>query len=648
MAVYANTFSAPFIFDDNLAILNNASIRQLWPPWSALSPPVSVAGATGRPLVNLSLAVNYAVGGLHVEGYHALNLLFHMAVTLTLFGCVRRTLLLPRLREGWGQLASPVAFFASLLWTVHPLLTEAVTCVVQRNELMVALCYLHVLYGLVRADQSAAPTRWLASSFVACVLGMFCKEVMVSAPLVAYAYQALLIDGAWSTAWRRRGKFFLLLATSWIPLGLLVAGSSRRGDAAGFGLGLTWWEYALTQCQAILHYVRLSFWPHPLILDYGNPVVRNLAEVWPQLLALIVAVATTVSAAARKWPAAFLGIAFFALLAPSSSVVPLVTQTVAEHRMYLPLAALCVLVVGAIASRFGTRALTPLLIVTVASGFLTFQRNAAYGSGISIWSDTLANVPRNARAHANLGGEWEKAGRFDDALREFDLALQIQPDYAEVHTMFGRVSERLGRREDATAHYEAAIRLEPKTAQAHYNLGNIFVQQQRWTDAEREFSTTLELHPEFPDVHFQLGVVLAAVKRYAEAVPHFEIAVRDAPNDPERQFGLATALSFVGRTDDAIAHFERVTALASDRADAHFRLGALLAKSGRAGQAIPHFQSAVRLSPQYAEAHFLLGYSFLQEGRKAEAVAALQTALQVRPDFAEARRLLEQLGAKQP
>src|SRR5580704_15716191 len=95
LAAYYNSFSGPFIFDDGPAITNNPTIHHLW---SALSPPPR-GGVLGRPMVNLSLAVNYAVGGLQVWGYHAMNLAIHIIAGLALFGVVHRTLLQPRLRE---------------------------------------------------------------------------------------------------------------------------------------------------------------------------------------------------------------------------------------------------------------------------------------------------------------------------------------------------------------------------------------------------------------------------------------------------------------------------------------------------------------------------------------------------------------------
>src|SRR5689334_16232072 len=102
LAAYWNTFSVPFVFDDELAITDNPTILHLWPLGRVLSPPVGGITVSGRPLLNLSLAVNYALGGMAVWGYHALNLLIHMLAGLTLFGLVRRTLLQPMMRERFG------------------------------------------------------------------------------------------------------------------------------------------------------------------------------------------------------------------------------------------------------------------------------------------------------------------------------------------------------------------------------------------------------------------------------------------------------------------------------------------------------------------------------------------------------------------
>src|SRR5262249_22671946 len=138
---YANSLSGPFVFDDQLAIVGNQTIREWWRLGSVLFPERELPTA-GRPLVHLSFAFNYALGGLDVAGYHLVNIALHLAVGLLVFGLVRRTLLLPRLKERFARNAQHVAGAIALVWSVHPLNTEAVNYVTQRTELMMGLCYL--------------------------------------------------------------------------------------------------------------------------------------------------------------------------------------------------------------------------------------------------------------------------------------------------------------------------------------------------------------------------------------------------------------------------------------------------------------------------------------------------------------------------
>ena len=415
LLVYANSLTAPFVFDDTSAILENPTIRHLWPPGDALSPPNTAAGAVGRPLVNLSLAINYSVGGLEVQSYHVLNLGVHLAATLLLFGLVRRTLLRPPLAACFGRDSFWLGGAIALLWSVHPLLTESVTCIVQRSELLGALFYLLTLYAFARAATGNASRLWLTLSVASCLLGVLAKEIVATVPLVVFLYDRTFVAGDFRTAWARRRTYYLALVSSWLLLALLMAHNQKRGGTVGFGLGVSPWDYALTQCHALLLYLRLSFWPSPLVFDYGMRLARSLGEVWWQAVTLLGLVAGTFFALARKPAVGFAAFAFFAILAPSSSFVPLVTQPVAEHRMYLPLAAVVALTL-LVAYRWSARwTLAGAAGLAVLAGFATAQRNFDYRSALALWSDTVAKRPDNPRAHVNLGSTLATAGQVDAA-----------------------------------------------------------------------------------------------------------------------------------------------------------------------------------------------------------------------------------------
>lgn len=156
-AAYSNSFGGPFLFDDEPSIVDNPTIRRLWPIDRVLDPPPYCLTVVGRPFANLTLAANYAWGGLDVRGYHAVNLAIHILAALALYGIVRRTLLLPQMPAALQSGAASLALAVAALWTVHPMQTESVTYIVQRTESLLGLCYLVTLYAALRSAQARAP-----------------------------------------------------------------------------------------------------------------------------------------------------------------------------------------------------------------------------------------------------------------------------------------------------------------------------------------------------------------------------------------------------------------------------------------------------------------------------------------------------------
>ena len=237
-----------------------------------------------------------------------------------------------------GAAALPLALAIAIIWAVHPLQTASVTYVIQRAESLFGLFYLLTLYCFVRGVDSPRAVLWYAGSVAACLLGMASKEVMVSAPLMVLFYDRAFVGGSFREALRRRYGLYLALAGTWLLLGFMVAWSGTRGNSSGFGIGVGCWEYLCTQFGAILNYLKLCVWPCPLVFDYGNYIAENVLEIAVCGVVVVLAGLATVVALWR-WPkVGFLGVWFFAIFAPTTSFIPEL-QTVAEHRMYLPLAA---------------------------------------------------------------------------------------------------------------------------------------------------------------------------------------------------------------------------------------------------------------------------------------------------------------------
>ena len=677
IVAYHNSFTVPFLFDDPHAIEENPTIRHLWPIRNVLSPPAADSFVGGRPVLNLSLALCYALGGPAVWWYHAFNLAVHILAGLTLYGIVRRTLLRPGLSERFGASAEWMALTVALLWTVHPLQTEAVTYIYQRTESLMGLFYLLTLYCFLRGTDSPKSSGWFSLSVAACFLGMASKEVMVTAPLMVLLYDRTFVSKGFGGAWSRHWRLYLGLASSWLWLGYLMVGLHARG--IGYGPGATWWGYAPAECRAVVQYLRLAVWPTRLTLDYGLYMPIRLLTAAPYALILAVLTAAVLVVLKRQPAIGFLGAWFFVILAPTSSVVPVAGSPMAEHRMYLPLAAVVTMaVVGAF--EVGIRLVNKqqgLALGCVAGGFvavlltfLTIQRNQVYNSELTIWQDTVKKCPNNPRAHCNLGvalsqlgivqeaiGQYQQAlqlkpdsaeahysfgvalvgqGRLREAIGHYEQALQISPHDAEVHNGLGIALERAGRVQEAIGQYERALQIKPRFSEAHSNLGNALMEQGRLREAIDHYEQALQIKPEHAEVHYNLAAALERFGRTAEAIAHYEQALHIKPDYAQAHNGLGLALMQTGRIQEAIAQYEQALRVLPDYADAHNNLGAAFMHQGELQQAIGHYEQALLIKPEHAEAHYNLGIALVQLGRLEEAIEHWKQALQIKPNDAEA------------
>ena len=575
LAAYHNSFAVPFVFDDELAIVANPSLRNLW---ASLVPPPDLTGLpiSGRPLVNFSFGVSYAMSGDAVWSYHVVNLLVHLAAGLALFGVVRRTLERPTIAAKFGAHAFEIALLVAALWTLHPLQTESVTYISQRAEALLGFFYLGSLWCFIRATEPGASPKWGWAAGAACALGMATKEVMVSAPLFAAIYARAFLAESWRDVWIRFRKPLLQLASTWLLLAwFVVQEGGARGVSAGFGLGVSAWTYLLTQCDAIVLYLKLSLWPHPLVLDYSTGLVRSAGDVWWQGSFLVVIFAATLWALGRRPALGCLGAWFFLILAPSSSVVPLVGQTMAEHRMYLPLAAVVVLAVISAFILFQRKGLAALALAAVVLGFATERRNADYASAISICEDTVAKRPANARAMALLADYYRRAGSLEKARAWLERSNAIEPGVPAVLNNLGTACQELGDHAAAVAHFEAAVARRPADATMLSNLGNALVLAGRVDEGIAKLEAALKLAPELDVTRANLANVLAEQARTLQAD---------------------------GRGAEAIARLERAVALQPRDGALHNRLGAALGRAGRVREGLEQFQAALQLNPEDASA----------------------------------------------
>ena len=455
----ARALDGPFVYDDSVSIVYNPSIVRLWPPFGdetspgPLNPPRDNSTA-GRPLANLSLALNYHWGRLNPRGYHVLNVMIHTFSSFLLWGIVRRTLRTAYFKEPSVFFGEALAFCVAILWALHPLQTEAVEYVTQRTELLMAFCYLATLYLSLRywGARSAAERRaWLTLSGLACLSGMACKEVMVSAPIVVLLFERTFVAGSFRRALTASWPLYAALSLGWVLLAALNYGGPRS-VTAGFHLGVpaqVWWY---TQCKVLLLYLKLAAWPWPLVIHYDMPYLDTLRTAWPWLLAVVLLGFMTVILLGRGTASGFLLASVFVILSPTLAV-PITTELAAERRMYLPLAALVTLVVlggyglarglqrflahngaGTLDRRIPlTLTGSAAVVVAVVYGVVSARRLEVYRDAVTLWQDTAIYQPRSPLVQMNLGLALMNAGRPHEAIEHYELLLRLEPEKAATH-----------------------------------------------------------------------------------------------------------------------------------------------------------------------------------------------------------------------
>lgn len=701
---YHNSYRVPFLFDDAGSIEDNPTLSSFT---EALVPPRdSGVTVSGRPLLNLSFAVNWWLGGKDVLGYHIANLVIHFGAALFLFGVIRRTLLLPGMPEWCARESTLVSGAATLLWALHPMQTESVTYIVQRAESLLGLLFLATNYAFIRAVTTPS-SGWAVVAAITCFLGMTAKEVMAAAPLILVLYDRAFVSGTFREAWRRHGRLHLVFASGWLVLLALIVMSGSRGSTVGYGT-VSWFDYVITQGPGIATYLLRAVLPVNLVFDYGAVLDKRWLVVGAGMAVVIPLVVVTGLLLHRKPRAGFLGAWLILILAPTSSFIPVASQTLAEHRMYLPLAAVAV-AVTLVARRFIGRAAWAVL-GAVALAFVagTIDRNHDYRSALAIWEDTVRKAPANARALNNLGVFYREAGRAEDAIVQLSRALELAPIYALAHSNLGvtlvrhalgisqtgddfevgsrrqaraaRVAREVdlarhveagldhlrlateidpdnarywsnyatalfecGRADESVPAFEKAITFEPESSVHHFNLANALAELGRLEDAARYYESSLQMQPHQPDVLTNYGILLRWQERWPESLARLEVARDLSPKLARVRSNLGVTLLALGRADEGFVELTRALELDADLPQARYHLGLVLGQRGQVGDAIVHFETLLKVAPPTAELLSNLGVLYAQTGRVERGVELMEEALALDPAYEAAKENLVML-----
>ncbi len=597
LCAYYNSFSGAFNYDDGLCLTGDHVIDQWFP-----AQPAKYTTGRSRWFTHLTFVANYKLHGFHVAGYHAVNLAIHIAGSWLLFALVRRVLLLEPTRERYQHSAFWIALAVAALWLVHPLQTESVTYIVQRLESLAGMFILLLLYALLRGSQSRYAWLWYALALAALWLGCASKEYVLVAPLVAVAFDRIYLATSWREVWQRRKWFYagMLPTFFWTSRFLIRLTHESGREQIGFGsTEHTAWEYLRSQPAVLLHYLRLCFWPDQQCLDYYWPVENDPLRIYGLGAIIVALLAITVYALWKQPRWGFLGLAFFVILSPTSSFMP-IRDLAFEHRMYLPLASVVILTVLALEALCRhcfrepiPRVAVPSVLVLLASFGLvlaTWQRNEMYQDPVAVWQDILVTAPHSSRAHYNLGQALANRGSVTKGREHYRYLLQHNVKGLESGT---RRAASLPFNEDiqqAIASYQAALVIDPKEPSTNFNIAGIYDRAG------------------FPD----------------QAIPYYRAELVNTPRHLHARLNLAALLAKRGETEAALEQYR----IAHDKTPQDPRplsyVGKLLLQQGKPDAALEVLQQNRQKHPEHVVTRVQLARVQWELGNQSEAIALLR------------------------
>ena len=661
--IYSNILKAPFVFDDQQNIRDNPHVRLTELTLEGINKTVVENPYNNRPVAHASFVLNYYFHKYNVMGYHLVNILIHIMTGIFLYFFLKITLSISILsmscrypvpgksqtvaRDSHAGFSDPslIAFFAVLIWLVHPIQTQSVTYIVQRMNSMAAMFYVlsFLLYAKARlAEEKKKKSILFAGCVLAGILALGSKEIAATLPFFIFLYEWYFFQDL-NRDWFKRHIFlfsgvvilFAIVAVVYMgahPLERILSDYDKRS--------FTLTQRVLTEFRVVIYYISLLIFPLPsrLNLDHDFAVSSSLinpATTIFSIVSVIGLIGLAFYMAKRERLLSFCILWFLGNLVIESSVIGL--EIAFEHRTYLPSMLVSMMVVVLVCRYVRQRwvILSLLCVVMLVFSYWTYERNKVWGSELSLWEDCVKKSPGKARPHNNLGVALADQDKSDEAVEHYSKALQIKSNYVEAHYNLGNILVRQGRIPEAIDNYAEALKINPRYAKAHYNLGTALVRQGRVDEAIDHYSEALRINPDYAKAHYNLGNALARQGRVDEAIDHYSEALRINPDDAQTLANLKAVSAVLKETDIAIKRLRKSIEADPGNPELYYELGNLYYRKGKLDDAIYHYQKSLSIQPDVVQVLNNLAIVYMTKKEYDRAVSILGRIAELQPDNAD-------------
>ena len=631
--IYSNILHNPFVFDDWI-ITETRTLRLTNLSFDSIRERI---GGVDRSIPMLTLALNYYFGEFNVIGYHIVNIVIHILTGILLFFFIKATLDLDRSRAP-GEIIL-IAFFAALLWLVHPLQIQAVTFTIQRFASIAAMFY--ILSFLLYVKARLAQEGWKrALLFTGCILSGFLavasKEIAGTLPGFILLYELYFLQDFKIIKSR---KYLIYAAVFIVVISVPVIWHLFKGGFSMFQASARMYGHSisgllLSQPRIFICYFGLFLFPHPsrLNIDHDFIYSTSLLEPLSNIPSLIIICAVLICAVLLLRKDRLISFAIMWVIGNyiiRSSFFG--NDTIFEHRMYLSSMMFSLILVIIVFRYFKPRVLAlGILCISIAfCSFWTYERNKVWRSEYALWSDSVKKSPNKARPHNNLGLALADMGRQDEAIEQYYEALKINPVYHKAFNNLGNLYEKEGRYEEAISVYENVLERKPTYVSANYNIANIYMKIGDFKKAENHYVTALIFKPDHVKSIANLAVLMMKQGRSEEAVSLGHRALKLEPYDAEIMTNLGGALIMRGEIENAIYYLEKALKISPDIKEAKINLTSARDTLSNT-KSVPQIRSK---NDEERYSHFMRrGADYLNLGAYEAAVDEFRSALSLRPD----------------
>ncbi len=623
---YANSLNGEFIRDDITLIRDNIYIKSWSKVLKCFTKDIAIGGRqewnSYRPFQMFTYMMDYSLWKLDVRGYHLTNIILHIIVALCIY------YFLNILYDN-----KLLSLFASALFVVHPIHTNAICYISGRADSLVAIFMLLAFIIYIRIlDKKNAPLYILM--LLTYILALLSREnsLILPALLLLYHY-----------AFKKKIKLnnlipIICLALIYILLRLTVL----RPLLFNVTYTTTLIERTPGFFVAVTNYIKLLLLPFNLYAGYGTKVF-NLSDP-KALLGILISLFLLIYAfriRAKNNLVVFSICWFFITLLPQSNLYP-INAYMAEHWLYIPSIGFFLVLAKGLSYLYKNKkfqAFTIVLIISLLAfySFLTIRQNNYWRESIAFYERTFERTPDNVEEYLNLGNVYKDLGEYDKAIASYKKVIEFNPNSAKAYNNLGAMYHYTDRKIEAIAAYKKAIEIKPDYDEAYNNLGVTYKDLGRYDEAIVSYRRSIKINPEYASPYYNLGEIYINTDRYEEAIEVYKEAIEINPTYADAYNNMGVCYSKVGKTKEAISSFKKAVEIDPDYADAYNNLALTYYNIGKKEEATTAFKKVVEIDPSRAAVHRDLAIVYYQNEEYDLAVKHCDKAIglghKIHPEF---------------